>query len=209
MVSKHGSRETWTLEETSIFSTLITLGKIIKPWTFAHLSLGIWSIIMMFSSEFTGINSGAGERRPQHRRGWETWGQVGLLSGKHPGGLTAKLCFSCCAEIPSLRGKCLQKCGPMGTLHKSPSSQPCHHEFGLAEKTQTPTSFKTSYAHGAPGSHRHHSATRHSATWSSKLPISLPDLVSPESQSCTHSDFSIIVNLQIIQPHLIKTERRN
>lgn len=44
---------------------------------------------------------------------------------------------------------------------------------------------------------------------SSKLPISLPALFSLESQSCTHSDFSIIVNLQIIQLHLNKTERRN
>lgn len=44
---------------------------------------------------------------------------------------------------------------------------------------------------------------------SSKLPISFPALFSPERQSCTYSDFSIIVNLQVIQLHLIKTERRN
>ena len=157
VVSKHVSGETWTLEEMFIFSAPITLGKITKPWAFAQSSLGIWSVFMTFSSEL--IKPGAGERRPPHRQGWETWGQVVFSSSEHPGELTEKLCFSCCTEIPSLGGRCLQKCGPTGTLHKPPCSQPCHHNLGLAERSQTPTSFKISHGHAAPGSHHHCSAT--------------------------------------------------
>lgn len=129
---------------------------------------------------------------------------TGEFPSKHPGSLRAKLCLACCAETPSLGGKCLQKCGAPGTLHKTPPFQPCHDSFGLLEKSQLLSKSLMPIVAQGPTA-----LPLALCNWSNRLPIPLPALFNPESQSCTHSDFSNVVNLQIIQTHLIETERRN